>query len=230
MQTGLHFLKAHNQHNCWLSNSWIDLRCDSFRKECVWLRENSRPTRCVNILTVLSDFFPRVSVHFCVAWRLSLSDAADWLASLATIPHVRSPHFCPSFPSFKSPLFQQAFIYTPTPVAWAQAGGQAGSPAAGPDGALASQPALGLWAGRMAGRPFCGRYGGGQSWHLFVTMEQQGDGKAGTQREQCQYTADWGTNCGRTLAHRHVTLQVQFQSGPLDGVMSKEQKLRSGLS
>lgn len=116
------------------------------------------------------------------------------LSLVSLIPFPLTSFF--SFPSFPSSLFQQAFIhplyYGPSP------GEQAGFPAVGPDGALASQPALGLWACRTAGRPFCGRYGRGQSWHLFVTMEQQGDGKAGTQREHCQYTADWGPNCRRT--------------------------------
>lgn len=33
----------------------------------------------------------------------------------------------------------------------------------------------------MAARPFCGRYGRGRSWHLPVTTDQQGDGKAGAE-------------------------------------------------
>lgn len=71
---------------------------------------------------------------------------------------------------------------TPTTVFLSPSPGRpAGFPAGGPDGVLASQPALGLWVCRMAAWPFCGRYGRGQSWHLSVTMDQQGDGKAGTQ-------------------------------------------------
>lgn len=118
--------------------------------------------------------------------------------SLPLSPSLTS-HLATSFsflPSFTSLLFHQVFIHPH--YSSPSLGKQAGFPTGSPDGALASQLALGLCACRMAGRPFCGRYGGGQSWHLSVTMEQQGDGKAGTQKEHCQYTADWGTNCGWT--------------------------------
>lgn len=153
---------------------------------------------------------PRIWIHFCVAPGLCLSNTATWLISSFPISYILrflsfflhlhplssaepacTPPCCRFHPHYSLPQ--------PEPR-------QAGFPAGGPDGALASQPALGLWACRTAGRPFCGRYGPGQSWHLSVTMDQQGDGKAGTQSEPCQYTADWEANCGGTqLTHRHVT-------------------------
>lgn len=120
------------------------------------------------------------------------------------------------FPPFTSSLRNQACkhppycYFSPHYTLPQPQPGQAGFPAGGPDGVLASQPALGLWACRTAARPFCGRYGRGQSWHLPVTMDQQGDGKAGAEN-QCQYTADWG------LAHWDVTW-MQFCQWPLDGV------------
>ena len=195
----------HDHRNCCLSESWTDLRSDSFRKECVWLGGNCRPTSCVNILSVPSNLSLAAS-RFIAA---SLPGSA-----FPTLPPGSSP---PS-PSLISsafslslhlhPLFHQACMQPPRrhfhphyslpQPEPRQAGRQAGCPAGGPDGALASQPALGLWACRTAGRPFCGRYGRGQSWHLSVTMDQQGDGKARTQKEPCQYTADWETVEGRT--------------------------------
>lgn len=196
--TRLHFW-ARNQHNCWLSDSWTDLRSDSFRQECVWHRENSIPTRCVNIRTVPSDFFAWLSVHFCVAvFRALLT------GSFSSCPFLMSGFLISLLLSLHLNLFSSKKpSYTP-PLLWPEPR-QAGFPAVGPDGPLASQPALGLWAGRTA-----------LLWLIWrrpvlapvVTMEQQGDGKAGTQREQCQYTADWGTNCGRTITHRHVARAI----------------------
>lgn len=129
--------------------------------------------------------FPHLSSFLCRYWVLPLQHCR--LAHIIFLPlplklHTQLLYNHPP-PSFSLPH--------PKPR-------QAGYPLGGPDGALACQPALGFWACRTAGQPFCGRYGQGQSWHLSVTMDQQGDVKAGTPREHCQYTADWGTNCKRT--------------------------------
>lgn len=71
----------HNQRNCCLSKSWTHLRSDSFRKECVWLGGNCGPTSCVNILSVPLKSPSRISIHFCVATGLCLSNTATWLTS-----------------------------------------------------------------------------------------------------------------------------------------------------
>lgn len=136
--------------------------------------------------------FPQTSLSRHVNPFLRRSQALPFqhchLAHLL-LPRLLYPLF--PFPSFTSSLFNQACVhppcrhfhphYTLPQPEPGQAGRQAGFPAGGPDGVLASQPALGLWARRTAARPFCGRYGRGQSWHLSVTMDQQGDSKAGTQ-------------------------------------------------
>lgn len=64
-----------------------------------------------------------------------------------------------------------------------------------------------LWVSEQAGRPFCGWYGGGRSWHLLWLWSSRGKARL-AHREQCQYTADWGDNCGRTITHRHFACAI----------------------
>ena len=61
-------------------------------------------------------------------------------------------------------------------------------------------------ARRTAARPFCGRYGPGQAWHLSV------DGPAGSGRaaEHGQDTTDPGTGCS-------ATHELHCQHTPLEG-------------
>lgn len=170
---------------------------------CLAWRELQTNKLCQHSVCSLKSLSRCISLHRRVSAGLCLSNTATWLISSFPISYIL--RFL-SFPSFTSSLPPSLHATSPPPFppplqsssARAQAGRQAGCPAGGPDGALASQPALGLWACRTAGRPFCGRYGRGQSWHLSVTMDQQGDGKARTQKEPCQYTADWETVEGRT--------------------------------
>lgn len=120
----------HNQRKCCLSESWTDLRSDSFRKECVWLGGNCRPTSCVNILSVPSN----VSFPACQTISTSLPGSA-----FPTLPPGSSPPspslisafslsfiyilslqpslYAPSLPPFPPPLHSSS--------AWARAGRQA---------------------------------------------------------------------------------------------------------
>lgn len=219
----------HNQRKCCLSESWTDLRSDSFRKECVWLGGNCRPTSCVNILSVPSN----VSFPACQSISMSLPGSAfptlppgssppsPSLISAFSLPFIYilslQPSLCaPSLPPFPPPLHSSS--------AWARAGRQAGRlPGWGPrwcSGESASSGSLSpqdgstalLWPiwPRPVLAPVCdyGPAGGQQSWHS----------------KPCQYTADWGTNCGEMDSHTEMWLLLQFCQWPLDGVQSMKQK------
>ena len=92
--------RPHDQRNCCLSESWTDLRSDSFRKECVWLGGNCGPTSCVNILSVLSNLSLSLLLYsfLCRYWALPLRRR-----HLAHLP--------PSLISSISPLLSSLYLH-----------------------------------------------------------------------------------------------------------------------
>lgn len=182
----------HNQRKCCLSESWTDLRSDSFRKECVWLGGNCRPTSCVNILSVPSNLSLPLHLNSVLRcyWALPLQHCH--LAHLL-LPHLLYPpshrRFL-SFPSFTSslqPSPRTPAISTPTAAFLSPSPGrQAGRlPGWGPrwcSGESASSGSLSLQDGRTALlwpiwprpvlAPVCdyGPAGGLRGWHSARTV------------------------------------------------------------
>lgn len=108
--------RPHNQHNCCLSESWTDLRSDSFRKECVWLGGNREPTSCVNILSVPANLSLPASQFISVSLPGSASPKlppGSSPLSPSLISSVSPPPFS-LFPSFTSSLFNRACTHTDT--------------------------------------------------------------------------------------------------------------------
>jgi len=138
--------RPHINRNCCLSESWTDVRSDSFRKECVWLGGNLRTNKlCQHSVCSLES----ISIHVCVA---TVPLQPRHLAHILLPPSLYLPshHRFLSFPSFTSSLFNQACIHPPCRHFHPHCSlselepRQAGFTAGGPDGAQASQPALGL--------------------------------------------------------------------------------------
>lgn len=94
--------RPHNQRNCCLSESWTELRSDSFRKECVWLGGNCGPTSCVNILSVPSNLSLPASLFMSVSLPGSASP---------TLPPGSSPVSPSLISSVSPPLSLFSFIY-----------------------------------------------------------------------------------------------------------------------
>lgn len=202
-----------NQHKCCLSESWTDLRSDSFRNECVWLGGNCRPTSCVNILSVPSNVSFPASQYIST----SLPDSAFPALPPGSSPPSPSLIYEVSpplslYPSFTSALFNQACLHSPychfhphysLPQPEPRQAGRL--PGWGPrwcSGESASSGSLSLQDSSMALlwqiwprpvlAPVCdyGPAGGQQSWHS----------------KPCQYTTEWGTNCGEMDKHIEMWL------------------------
>lgn len=179
--------RPHNQYNCCLSESWTDLRSDSFRKECVWLGGSCRPTSCVNILSVPSNLslpasqFISVLLLSSASPTLSPGSAPLTLSYQCIFLYLHPPSSTKSTYTIAIPSTRSS-----PPQPKPEAGRQAGRlPAWGPrwcSGESASSGFLSLQDGRTALlwpiwprpvlAPVCdyGPAGGRQGWHSERTL------------------------------------------------------------
>lgn len=114
----VHISRPRNQHNCCLSESWTDLKTDSFRKECVWLGGKMRTNKlCQHSVCSLKSLSLLAFQFISVATGLCLPSTAGWLIASLFISYIlclTTNRFL-SFLSFtfSSLLFNQACIQPP---------------------------------------------------------------------------------------------------------------------
>lgn len=145
----------HDHRNCCLSESWTDLRSDSFRKECVWLGGNCRPTSCVNILSVPSNLSLAASRFIGASLPFQHCHLAHLLLPRLLYPPLSLFPFIYILSSSEPACNHPAAISTPTTVFLSPSPGrQAGRlPSWGPrwcSGESASSGSLSLQDGRTA--------------------------------------------------------------------------------
>lgn len=214
----------HNQRKCCLSESWTDLRSDSFRKECVWLGGSCRPTSCVNILSVPSNL--SLSLHLdsflCHYWALPLQHCH--LAHLL-FPHLLYPpshrRFL-SFPSFTSSLQPSPHapaISTPTAVFLSPSPGRQAS-------RLGAQMVLWrvsqLWVSEPAGRqdgPSVADMAEASPGTCLWLWTSRGTARLALREDRASTQKSGRLTVENALTHWHVTW-LQFCQWPLDGVQS----------
>lgn len=152
---------------------------------CLTWKELQTNKLCQHSVCSLKCLFSCISIHFHVAPRLCISIATTWLISSSLL-------LCP-FPSFLQLSLHACTLPAAisTPITVFLSLGMGSLPSWGPRWCSGESAGfLGFWGCRMAAWPFCGRYGRGQSWHLPMTVDQQGDSKAGI--DNCASTQQTG--------------------------------------